>query len=180
MTNLFNRLNAAIEEPAGTSWGWSGLGELNMTAMYGRHEALRREVTALARLTVQASRDARHVLRWRRFKHFAPMPLRGRGRGAVAAAAPGSGPPAGDPDAAEGVEGRARPSSTSSSTPSTRHRPADAGPGRLGGLTDALITSLTGHLRHEERALLPLVHQALTPSPWAYFTHLDTHRSTPP
>ncbi|MEQ4724663.1 hemerythrin domain-containing protein [Nonomuraea sp. B19D2] len=156
------------------------MGELDVTAMYGMHEALRWEVTRLARLTVQVGHDPRRVLRWRLFKqslrcHFAAEdealwpPLR---------RAMAHRPEALTLLEAVEAEHAALDELIDAIDEAPTH--ADARPGGLGDLTDSLVTGLTGHLRHEEAAVLPLIRQALTPPQWAYFTHLHIRRSTPP
>jgi iron-sulfur cluster repair protein YtfE (RIC family) len=45
----------------------------------------------------------------------------------------------------------------------------DGGHQRLGGTVDALASELHGHLRHEERDVLPLIDQSLTPAEWQAF-----------
>ena len=45
----------------------------------------------------------------------------------------------------------------------------DAGHQRLGDTVDALAGELHGHLRHEERDVLPLLDRSLTPAEWQAF-----------
>jgi len=45
----------------------------------------------------------------------------------------------------------------------------DGGHQRLGGTVDALASELHRHLRHEERDVLPLIDQSLTPAEWQAF-----------
>ena len=40
---------------------------------------------------------------------------------------------------------------------------------RLGDLTDSLVTGLTGHLRHEEEHVLPLIQAVVTQEQWNRF-----------
>lgn len=49
-------------------------------------------------------------------------------------------------------------------------------PGRLGDLTDSLVTGLSGHLTREEDEVLPLIRRFLTARQWAYFGRLHTRR----
>lgn len=51
----------------------------------------------------------------------------------------------------------------------------ESGPERLGGLTDALVTTLTGHLRHEEAEALPLIGATLGEARWRRFG--EEHRA---
>ncbi|MET8876786.1 hemerythrin domain-containing protein [Nocardia sp. NPDC004604] len=52
----------------------------------------------------------------------------------------------------------------------------DSGPEQLGGLLDALVTGLTGHLKHEEGEALPLIQAVVTPEQWQAFGQLHGSR----
>ncbi|MER5758061.1 hemerythrin domain-containing protein [Streptomyces sp. NPDC002082] len=52
----------------------------------------------------------------------------------------------------------------------------NADPLRLGDLTDALATGLAGHLEHEEDRALPLIQRALTAEQWSQFDHVHAQR----
>jgi hemerythrin-like domain-containing protein len=45
----------------------------------------------------------------------------------------------------------------------------DYGFQRLGDVTDALVTEISGHLSHEEKDALPLISDVLAPAEWAQF-----------
>jgi iron-sulfur cluster repair protein YtfE (RIC family) len=53
----------------------------------------------------------------------------------------------------------------------------DGGHQRLGDTVDALASALYGHLTHEERDVLPLIDQSLTPAEWQAFGN-DQRRRT--
>jgi iron-sulfur cluster repair protein YtfE (RIC family) len=53
----------------------------------------------------------------------------------------------------------------------------DGGHQRLGDTVDALASALYGHLGHEEREVLPLIDQSLTPAEWRAFGN-DQRRRT--
>ncbi|WP_433729766.1 hemerythrin domain-containing protein [Nocardia sp. CA-129566] len=55
----------------------------------------------------------------------------------------------------------------------------DSGPQRLGGLLDALVTGLTGHLKHEEGEALPLIQAVVTPEQWQAFGQVHGSRIGP-
>jgi hypothetical protein len=52
----------------------------------------------------------------------------------------------------------------------------DHGPGRLGGLVDALATDLKAHLAHEEAEGLALINATLTQEQWAHFGAAHSQR----
>jgi iron-sulfur cluster repair protein YtfE (RIC family) len=151
------------------------MSELDMTVLYGMHDALRREVTQLTRLTVRVGQDPRRVPLWRLFRqslrcHFAAEdqalwpPLRRT--------------LAHRPDHLALLEAlEAEHAALEELVDAIDELHADAGLSGLGGLgdlTDSLVTGLTGHLKHEEDAALPLIRQALTARQWARFIHLHT------
>jgi hypothetical protein len=53
----------------------------------------------------------------------------------------------------------------------------DYGYQRLGDITGELVTSLTGHLAHEEADGLPLIDASLTPQEWAHFAQVHSDRN---
>ena len=52
---------------------------------------------------------------------------------------------------------------------------AGSGAGRLGGLVDELVGTLTSHLKHEENEALPLIDATMTEAQWQHFT--EVHRN---
>jgi hemerythrin-like domain-containing protein len=152
---------------------------LDMTMMFAMHDALRRELVRIAKITARPDPDPRQVLRtaigWEMLKSYLlvhhtseddalwpPMAehLAGRPDGLAVMEAMESEHAAIDPllnaiDAAVAD--------------------ADGGSQRLGDLTDALATTLTGHLGHEETEALPLIDATLPPEQWQHFT--EVHRS---
>ncbi|MEV4116132.1 hemerythrin domain-containing protein [Nonomuraea sp. NPDC049695] len=150
------------------------MSELDMTAVYGMHDALRREVIQLSRLTVRLGQDPRRDLRWRRFKqslrrHFAAEdqalwpPL----RRSLAHRADRL-------TLLEALEAEHAALEELIDAIDELHADTEAGLGGLGDLTDSLVTGLTGHLKHEEDTALPLIGQTLTARQWARFTRLHT------
>ncbi|MEU4579721.1 hemerythrin domain-containing protein [Nonomuraea sp. NPDC023979] len=148
-----------------------------MAAMYAAHDRLRGELTHLARLTVRVGRNPRRVLRtaagWRLFKHSL--------RAHFAAEDEALWPPlrhalAHRPDslalleAIEAEHAAIHQLIEVIDEQVAAHTRADAAPGTLGDLTDSLVTGLTGHLAHEEHAVLPLILRTITPPQWAHFT----------
>nr|MDT0519180.1 hemerythrin domain-containing protein [Streptomyces sp. DSM 41633] len=153
---------------------------IDLTVMYAMHDALRRELAHLDRVTTAADRDPRQVLAtapgWMLFKkalrahHTAEddalwpslrQNLAGRPKDLVllevmeaehAVIAP----------VIQAIDGALADS--------------DADSLRLGHLADALTRGLAGHLEHEEEAALPLVRQVLTAEQWAHFSRVQARR----
>lgn len=147
---------------------------LDMTMMFAVHDALRRELERIAKVTARQDDDPRRVLAtavgWEMFKEYlrvhhtsediAVWPVMQRAL-------------AGRPDelalldAMEAEHGVIDPLLAAIDA-TLADRDADAG--RLGGLVDALLTGLTGHLEHEEAAALPLMDAVLTEEQWQTFS----------
>ena len=146
---------------------------LDMTMMFAVHDALRRDLTALARVTASRDDDPRRVLRaaagWQMFTSYlrvhhsaedaslwAPMTTALAGRPADRALL----------DAMEAEHAAIDPLLVAVDAAIADR---DGGPERLGDVVDALRTGLLGHLRHEEAEGLRLVDDVLTPEQWAAF-----------
>ncbi|GGP87195.1 hypothetical protein GCM10010185_71200 [Saccharothrix coeruleofusca] len=148
--------------------------------MHAVHNALRRELEHIARVTVRIDDDPRRVLRtavgWRLFKrslrihHGAeddvlwPM-LRQR-----------LADRSGDLAVLEAVEAEhAAIDQVVAAVDDLVARP-EADRLRLGDLTDSLVTGVRGHLRHEEEVVVPLIERALTTAQWAAFEQVHNLR----
>ncbi|MFD0418253.1 hemerythrin domain-containing protein [Streptomyces sp. NPDC127108] len=153
---------------------------IDLTAMYAMHDALRRELAHLDRVTTTADRDPRHVLAtaagWQLLKKALHAhqsaeddalwpPLRHR--------------LAGRPEdlvvlAVMEAEHAAIAPVVEAIDATLADPGADAL--RLGQLTDALTSGLTGHLAHEEDAALPLVRRVLGAEQWDHFGRVQARR----
>lgn len=158
---------------------------IDFTAMYAMHDALRRELEHLDRITSRADVDARQVLAtaagWQLFKkalhvhHTAeddalwPV-LRARladsPEDLALLEAMAAEHAAIDPFL-EAIDALIAASA------------AQADPLRLGELVDALITGLSGHLKHEEDAALPLIARSITIEEWLAFGQVHAQRIGP-
>jgi iron-sulfur cluster repair protein YtfE (RIC family) len=145
----------------------------DMTMMFVFHDALRRELERMARATARTDDDPKHILRtaagWEMFKAYLHVhhttedellwpPVR-------ASLAPGSDGMA-LLDAMESEHAAIDPILAAIDDAVAD---PDAGPARLGELTDALATSLRGHLAHEEEEGLPLIDPIITAEQWQAF-----------
>lgn len=159
------------------------MSDLDLTAMYAMHDALRRELAHLDRITTRASPAARQVLAtavgWQLFKkalhihHTAEddalwPPLREN--------------LAGSPDdlaLLEAMEAEHAAIDPLIEAIDALHADPDADPARLGDLVDSLAAGLAGHLKHEEDAALPLIQRTLTAEQWAHFGQVHAQRIGP-
>ncbi|MET9131912.1 hemerythrin domain-containing protein [Streptomyces antibioticus] len=149
---------------------------LDMTMMFAIHDALRRELERIARITSRVDEDPRHVLStavgWELFKKFLTAhhtsedrtlwpvmyeALDGRGAGSEIALL----------DAMEAEHGVIDPLLADIDAALADR---DSGAERLGGLVDTLCTDLRAHLDHEEREALELMDLTLSPQQWAAFS----------
>jgi hemerythrin-like domain-containing protein len=145
----------------------------DMTMMYAVHDALRREVDRIARVTARTDDDPKHILRtaagWEMFKSYLHVhhitedellwpPLREALRDDADATAL--------LDAMEAEHATIDPLLDAFDAALVDR---DTGPGRLGELADALGTALRGHLDHEEKEGLPVIDSAITAAQWQAF-----------
>lgn len=153
---------------------------LDMTMMYTMHDALRRELVRLARVTARGDDDPRRILQaaagWEMFKTY----LRVHHTSEDAAVWPVmSQLLAGRPDDLALLD--AMETEHAAIEPLLEAIDAaladrDTGQQRLGDLVDALHTALTGHLVHEENEALPLIDTTLTEQQWREFGDLHGRR----
>jgi hypothetical protein len=146
----------------------------DMTMMYVFHDALRRDLDRIVRLTARTDDDPGQVLRaaagWEMFKSYLHVhhtaedemlwpPM----RRALAADSAG----AALLDAMEAEHSAIDPLLAAMDAALADR---EAGPARLGELADALSVALRGHLEHEETDGLPLVDATVSPEQWQAFS----------
>ncbi|MFG3017343.1 hemerythrin domain-containing protein [Streptomyces sp. NPDC048254] len=146
---------------------------LDMTMMFAIHDALRRELERIARITARVDEDPRHVLStavgWELFKKFLTIhhtsedvriwpvmeaALAGQNSELALLA---------DMEAEHGVIDPLLADIDAALAD------RDSGLERLTGLTDTLYTKLGAHLDHEERDALKLMDITLSQEQWAAF-----------
>ena len=145
----------------------------DMTMMYAMHNALRRELECIARVTARPDDDPKHVLRtaagWDMFKSYLQVhhtteddmlwpPM----RKALADDSDG----VALLDAMEAEHSAIDPLLAAIDAALADR---DSGPQRLGELTDALAAGLRGHLDHEEAEGLALIDATVTEEQWQAF-----------
>jgi len=146
----------------------------DMTMMYVFHDALRRDLGRIVRVTARTDDDPKHILRtaagWEMFKSYLHVhhttedellwpPMR--------QVLPGDSAGAALLDAMEAEHAAIDPLLAAMDAALADR---DAGPGRLGELADALATALCRHLDHEEKEGLLLVDATITPEQWQAFS----------
>jgi hemerythrin-like domain-containing protein len=148
----------------------------DMTMMLATHDALRRELEAIARVTARADGDPQQILRtalgWQLFKSFLHVhhsveddmlwPLMREALADRADAADGLALL----DAMEAEHAMIDPLIEAIDAALVDR---DGGLERLGGLTDALAAELRFHLAHEEDEGLTLIDATVTPQQWGAF-----------
>jgi hemerythrin-like domain-containing protein len=145
----------------------------DMSMMYAMHDALRRDLDRIARITARPEDDPKHVLRaavgWEMFKSYLEVhhtaeddllwpPMR-------AALAD-------DPDGLallDAMEAEHAAIDPLLAAIDTSLADRESGRQRLGELTDGLAVALRDHLGHEEVDGLPLIDATLTPEQWGAF-----------
>jgi len=144
-----------------------------MTMMYAMHDALRRELVRIARVTARADDDPRRILRtaagWEMFKAYLRVhhtsedalvwPVMQR----VLAERPD------DLALLDAMEAEHAAIDPLLAAIDEALADRETGPKRLGDLVDGLVTGLTGHLRHEENEGLSLIDATLTEEQWQRF-----------
>lgn len=163
--------------------GLSMYGRLDMTAMYAMHDALRRELVHLARVTTRVDGDPYRVLGtaagWALFTtclrvhHTAEddtlWPVLRR----TLADRPG------ELALLEAIEAEHAAIAEVVAMIEDMLVTPETGLDRLGDLTDSLATGLAGHLKHEEDQALPLIQAFATPAQWAHFEEVHAQRIAP-
>ena len=148
--------------------------KLDMTMMFAMHDALRRELDRITRITARVDEDPRHVLStavgWELFKKFLQIHHRSEDKALW-------------PVLEEGLAGHTSELALLADM-EAEHALIDplldqidaaladreSGLERLHGLVDTLRMGLASHLRHEEADALILMDQTLAPEDWAAFS----------
>ncbi|WP_433380771.1 hemerythrin domain-containing protein [Streptosporangium sp. CA-115845] len=153
---------------------------LDMTMMFTIHDALRRELERIARITARPDDDPRRILRtavgWELFKTF----LRVHHTSEDVALWPIMRHElAGRPDdlaLLEALEAEHAAIDPLLAGVDAALADRDHGGENLGGLVDALVTGLSGHLRHEETEGLVLIDATLADRQWLHFAEVHRER----
>ena len=153
----------------GTDAARHGTRDADLTVMLAAHDAFRRDLVSLARAASAADRaDPRRREQvgrgWQVFKRQLHFHHTGEDRLHLAQAGRPPGAQRERHVHAGGHGGGARP--VDPLLEAVDGAFADPAGGELGGAVDELVTTLHGHLAHEERDALPLIGTALTAGEW--------------
>lgn len=146
---------------------------LDTTMMIAMHDALRRELERLARITARTDDDPSHILRtavgWEMFKAYLHVHHTTEDDVAwpVMYAALADRPS--ELALLDAMEAEHAAIDPLLAAVDEALADRESGPQRLGGLVDALAGGLTGHLRHEEAETLPLIDATMTQEQWTRF-----------
>jgi iron-sulfur cluster repair protein YtfE (RIC family) len=150
---------------------------LDLSAMYVAHDALRRDLERLARTTVRIDDDPRRILRtasgWELFKKSLHLHHTAEDEGLWPVMRENA---AGRPDdldllaAMEAEHGAIDPLVDAIDAELVE---PESEPQRLGDLADALVVCLAGHLKHEENEALPLIQELVTEQQWLHFGEVN-------
>jgi iron-sulfur cluster repair protein YtfE (RIC family) len=153
---------------------------LDMTMMYTMHDALRRELVRIARITARADDDPRRVLRaaagWEMFKAYLLVHHTSEDVAVWPVMSQALAERSDDLALLDAMEAEHAAIEPLLDAVDAALADRDGGPERLGELVDALHTALTGHLVHEENEALPLIDTTLTEQQWRDFGDLHGRR----
>lgn len=160
---------------------------LDMTAMYAMHDALRRELDHLARITTRVDGDPATLLRtaagWKLFTASLHVHHTAEDDALWPALRRNLAERPDELALLEAMEAEHiaidQVIAAIDAALTDPDSDSDSGPDRLGDLTDSLVTGLNGHLKHEEDQVLPLIHEVATPEQWAHFGQVHGQRIGP-
>ncbi|MBX9398856.1 hemerythrin domain-containing protein [Streptomyces sp. TRM72054] len=147
---------------------------LDMTMMFAIHDALRRELERIARITARVDEDPRHVLStavgWELFKKFLTIHHTSEDVTVWPVMQQALAGKSAELALLDDMEAEHAVIDPLLADIDAALADRDSGLERLGGLTDTLYTKLSGHLDHEERDALQLMDITMTSEQWAAFS----------
>jgi hemerythrin-like domain-containing protein len=153
---------------------------LDMGMMYAMHDALRRELERLARISAHADDDPRRILRtaagWQMFKSYLLVHHTAEDDAVWAVMEQELADQPDDLALLQAMELEHAAIDPLLKAIDAAATDWDGGPERLGGLVDELNTKLRAHLKHEESEGLALIDSTLTPEQWQDFANLHRDR----
>jgi iron-sulfur cluster repair protein YtfE (RIC family) len=153
---------------------------LDMTMMYTMHDALRRELVRIARVTARTDDDPRRVLRaavgWEMFKAYLRVHHTSEDAAVWPVMSQALAERSDDLALLDAMEAEHAAVDPLLDAIDAALADREAGLERLGDLLDALHAALTGHLVHEETEALPLIDATLTEQQWRHFGDLHGRR----
>lgn len=156
-------------------------GRFDMTLMNAMHNALRRELEHIAKVTARIDDDPRRILAnaagWEMFKTALHIHHGAEDEALWPVMRQALADRPDDLAVVEAMEAEHAVIDPLIEAIDAALADRDTGPERLGAITDALASALTGHLKHEEDLALPLVDSAVTPEQWQHFGAVHGTRS---
>jgi len=164
--------------------------KLDMTMMFAVHDALRRDLMHIARITARPSDDPKRVLSaavgWELFKTFLRIHHTAEDDAVWPAMQAALADRPDDLAVLDALEAEHALIDPLLAGVDAALADVDFGLDRLGDLVDGLATTLSAHLKHEETEGLALIDATVTPEQWKAFSDLhrnrigaDTHRYLP-
>jgi iron-sulfur cluster repair protein YtfE (RIC family) len=153
---------------------------LDMTMMYAVHDALRRELGRLARVSARTGDDPRRILRvaagWEMLKTYLRAHDTSEDDGLWPALRPARALSRDDAALVEEMEAEHAGIEPMLAAVDEALADRETGPERLADLVDSLASAVTGHLNHEEKEGLPLVDRILSEEQWHSFSEIHRQR----
>jgi iron-sulfur cluster repair protein YtfE (RIC family) len=154
--------------------------KLDMTMMYAAHDAFRRELGRLARITARGADDPQRILStaagWEMFKTYLRLHHTSEDQGLWPTMLPALASQQDDIAMLEALEAEHQAIDPMLGAIDEALADRDAGPRRLGELLDTLSSRVSQHLSHEEREGLPLIDRTLSEEQWQFFSELHRKR----
>ncbi|HZC70759.1 MAG TPA: hemerythrin domain-containing protein [Jatrophihabitans sp.] len=139
----------------------------DMTMMFAMHDALRRELERMARITARTDDDPRHILQtalgWELFKSYLHVHHTAEDEVLWPAIREAVGERVDDLAVVEAMEAEHAMVDPGLSAIDAALVDPENGAQRLGGIFERLVDGLGGHLTHEENDALPLIDAYATP-----------------
>jgi hypothetical protein len=153
---------------------------LDMGMMYAVHDALRRELERIARISARADDDPRRILRnalgWQMFKSYLLVHHTAEDDAVWAVMERQLADRPSDLALLQAMELEHAAIDPLLKAIDAAAADRERGPEQLGGLVDELTTKLTAHLKHEESEGLALIDSTLTREQWQNFANLHRER----
>jgi iron-sulfur cluster repair protein YtfE (RIC family) len=145
----------------------------DMTLMYAMHDALRRELEHIARITARTGDDPRRILAaasgWEFFKQNLHVHHTAEDEALWPAMRLGLAERPSELALVQAMEDEHGEIDPLIEAVDAALADRGSGPERLGDLTDALAAAVTRHLKHEEDEALPLIDSVVTQEQWQHF-----------
>jgi hemerythrin-like domain-containing protein len=139
----------------------------DMTMMLVMHDALRRELERMARITARTDDDPRHMLQtalgWELFKNYLRVHHNAEDDALWPPIRQAIGERADDLVVIDAMEAEHATVDPGLNAIDAALADRESGPERLGAVFDRLVGGLGGHLTHEEKDALPLIDAYATP-----------------